>query len=428
MDKKKYAVVGVGSRSGMYLNAVMGDYRDRSELVGLCDINMTRMKFFAGRAFENNDHPEVPRYHSSDFDKMIAEKKPDVVVVTTMDRTHDEYICRAMEHGCDVITEKPMTIDAERCQRIIDTVKRTGRSLTVTFNYRYAPRNSKVKELIASGEIGDVTSIHFEWLLDTRHGADYFRRWHRDKLNSGGLMVHKATHHFDLINWWMDSAPEKVFAIGRLGFYGRENAEKRGVTRFYSRAYGSETAANDPFAIHLEKDEKLEDGYQRDQSVFGYNISIEDNISVTAQYRNKAIMSYSLNAHAPWEGYRVMFNGTLGRIELNTKENSYVSGSDDDINLTENRANDNIIKTSIPSILIQKHWQTAREVTYEQAKGGHGGGDTRLLKDIFVGAENDPLNHAAGYEAGAMSILTGVAANRSMATGMPVNIDDLVTF
>ena len=66
--------------------------------------------------------------------------------------------------------------------------------------------------------------------------ADYFRRWHRDKRNSGGLLVHKATHHFDLINFWLGSAPELVMALGGLRFYGHENAQERGVTDFYTRA------------------------------------------------------------------------------------------------------------------------------------------------------------------------------------------------
>lgn len=75
----------------------------------------------------------------------------------------------------------------------------------MTFNYRYAPHNTKVAEIIRSGAIGQVTSVHFEWMLNTQHGADYFRRWHRDRRNSGGLLVHKSTHHFDLVNFW--SAP-----------------------------------------------------------------------------------------------------------------------------------------------------------------------------------------------------------------------------
>ena len=246
-----------------------------------------------------------------------------------------------MELGCDAITEKPMTVDAEKCRGILAAVRRTGRDLKVTFNYRYSPRNSKVKEVLRSGEIGGVLSVHFEWLLDTRHGADYFRRWHRDKRNSGGLMVHKATHHFDLINWWLDSSPQTVFGMGDLRFYGRENAEERGVTEFYERAHGSEAARNDPFAIDMADsptlkalylDAEREDGYQRDRSVFGDGISIEDTMAVMVRFENGAVMSYSLNAHCPWEGYRVMFNGTKGRLEVDVTERSYVSGSREDHN------------------------------------------------------------------------------------------------
>jgi predicted dehydrogenase len=288
-----------------------------------------------------------------------------------------------------------------------------------------------------NGEIGKVLSIHFEWLLDTKHGTDYFRRWHRDKVNSGGLLVHKATHHFDLVNWWIDTFPKTVFAFGKLAFYGRQNAEARGVEKFYDRALDSEIAKDDPFAIDIRADENLrrlyleaehEDGYIRDKSVFGYNISTEDTMGVLVQYQNDAIMSYSLNAYCPWEGYRVMFNGTKGRLELNVKENSYVSGSADDINLTENRSKDDIVDTEVPHIILQKHWDKPREITYEVAVGGHGGGDTRLLNHVFLGVKDDPYGHAAGYRDGAMSILTGVAANKSIASGDPVKIADLIKF
>ncbi len=433
--KTRIAQVGIGGRAGMFLDAVMGPYKDRTRLVGVCDINRTRMEAVMERYRKRNKYPKVPMYGADAFEKMLAERKVQRVVVTTMDRTHDDYICRAMEAGCDVITEKPMTIDAPRCQRILDTVERTGRDLTVTFNYRYSPRNSKVKEILQSGEIGDVLSVHFEWLLDTKHGADYFRRWHRDKANSGGLLVHKSTHHFDLVNWWLDSTPETVFAMGRLAFYGRENAEKRGMTRFYSRATGHPVAQDDPFALHLDRDERLkamyldaevEDGYQRDQSVFGYNISTEDTLGVLVRYRNQAILTYSLNAHCPWEGFRVMFNGTKGRLELNVAENSYVSTSKDDINLAENLEKEKEVKLQVPVILVQKHWQKPREVTYESAKGGHGGGDVRLLRDVFEGAGDDPLRRAAGHLDGAWSILTGVAGNLAIATGLPVRTRDLV--
>ena len=439
MSKKKYVLVGTGGRSSMFIDAVVSSYKDVAELKAFCDTNQTRMNYWNNYVQKEHGYPELPTYKAQDFDKMIEEQKPDTVIVTSMDRTHHKYICRAMELGCDVVSEKPMTVDEVKCQQIIDTKKKTGRHLTVTFNYRYSPRNTKIKEVIKSGIVGDITSIHFEWVLDTSHGADYFRRWHRDKRNSGGLMVHKSTHHFDLVNWWIDSAPKTVFAMGDLKFYGKENAENRGVTKFYTRARGSEVAAKDPFALNpSEKDERLlglyydaehEDQYYRDQSVFGDGISIEDNIGVMVRYENNVVMTYALNAHCPWEGYRVCFNGTKGRLEFNVVEKSYVSGEHEDFNQPGMRELEGDKKEIVPEIIFQPHWGKPQVISYEQGdKGGHGGGDVRLLNDVFLGKGEDPLGHAAGYIDGARSILTGIAANISMKTGLPVNVKELVEF
>lgn len=196
--KTRYAVVGLGGRSVMYSSAILSTYADRAELVGICDINQDRMDYYLREwQKQHGKGGDIPTYDPSQFEQMLSENQVDTVIVTTMDRTHHRYIIRAMRAGCNAITEKPMTVDEKKCQQILDTIEETGKSLRVTFNYRYAPRASKVKELIMAGTIGEVKSVHFEWLLDTIHGADYFRRWHRNKNNSGGLMVHKATHHFD---------------------------------------------------------------------------------------------------------------------------------------------------------------------------------------------------------------------------------------
>lgn len=423
----RYAIVGTGGRSWMYTNALCTTYTDHCELVALCDVNATRMEFYNREISDTLGARPVPAYSAYDFDLMIRKARPDIVIVSSIDRTHDQYIIRAMNAGCDVIVEKPLTIDVKKCVAILETVKRTGRKLHVTFNYRYAPVRSKVKELLMQGAIGDVKSVHFEWLLDTNHGADYFRRWHRDKRNSGGLMVHKATHHFDLVNWWLDSTPETVFAIGSLAFYGKENAEKRGITHFYDRGTGSGAAKADPFALDLNSSENLkglylnaehEDGYRRDQSVFGDGISIEDTMNVLVRYKSGAQMSYSLHAYAPWEGYRVAFNGTKGRIELNHQESSYINAGNG--SLTEGTS-------SSEQILLMPHFQKPEVIDIPLSSGGHGGGDPVMLEALF-GVEKplDPLNRAANHLDGARSILTGIAANQSFSTGMPIRVDDLI--
>ena len=158
-DRKRYAVVGLGSRSAMFTKALLGDYAEKNELVAFCDVNQTRMDYYNNKySQEVEGYKPVATYKPDQFEKMIAEMKVDTVIVTSKDCTHHEYICRAMEAGCDAISEKPMTTDAQKCQQILDTQVKTGKHLTVTFNYRYAPRNSKVRELIQAGEIGDVVS------------------------------------------------------------------------------------------------------------------------------------------------------------------------------------------------------------------------------------------------------------------------------
>lgn len=428
MAKKTYVQVGSGGRAEFFYGAIAQRFRESAELLAFCDVNQTRMDYANKLLTEKYDYHAVRTYKTEAFDEMIRTEKPDFVIVTSVDRTHHRYIIRAMQLGCDVITEKPMTVDAAKCQDILDAVERTGRNVRVTFNYRYAPHHTKARELIADGTIGDVTSVHFEWLLNTQHGADYFRRWHRDKRNSGGLLVHKSTHHFDLVNFWIGSEPETVYAMGNLLFYGRENAEKRGITKFYDRATGHPNAKDDPFALSLDSnahlkamylDAEWEDGYRRDQSVFGDGISIEDTMSVMVRYKNKAQLTYSLNAYMPWEGYRIAFNGSKGRIEMTVIEQSYVNSGGD-------KALEGAVKGV--NILVFPMFGEPYKADFEEGAGGHGGGDPVLLNDIFGVPVEDKFHRAANHIDGARSILTGIAANQSISTGLPVKVDDLVRF
>ncbi|MFC5468712.1 Gfo/Idh/MocA family oxidoreductase [Cohnella suwonensis] len=427
MNKKKYVLVGTGGRAEFFYSAIAKDFRESAELLAFCDTNQTRMDY-ANRQLAKLGYGPVRTYKAESFDEMIRTEKPDAVIVTSVDRTHHTYMIRAMELGCDVVTEKPMTVDERKCQDILDAVQRTGRNVRVTFNYRYAPHHTKARELIASGAIGKVTSIHFEWLLNTQHGADYFRRWHRDKRNSGGLLVHKSTHHFDLVNFWIGSEPDTVFAFGDLLFYGKENAEERGVAKFYDRSTGHPNAQEDPFALHMDRHESLkelyldaehEDGYRRDQSVFGDGINIEDTMGVLVRYKNNAIMTYSLNAYLPWEGYRIAFNGTKGRIEMTIVEQSYVNAGGD-------KAMEGALKNK--EIKVFPMFAAPYKVEIEEGDGGHGGGDPVLLNDIFGTPLEDRFKRAANHVDGARSILTGIAANRSIRTGQAVKVDDLVKF
>jgi predicted dehydrogenase len=422
----RYALVGTGIRSQMYRTAMLRDYRDTAELVGLCDTNPGRLELARTQAAAEG--VQVPGFLAADFDRMIRETRPNVVIVTTVDATHDEYIVRALNLGCDVITEKPMTTTAPKCQRILDTAERTGRTLRVTFNYRYAPARTQVKDLLMSGEVGDILSVDFHWLLNTMHGADYFRRWHSQKRNSGGLMVHKATHHFDLVNWWLGAVPVQVFATGKREFYTPTMARRLGLASHHERCrtcpekerctFFFDLAGNANLkALYL--DQEHHDRYYRDQCVFRPDIDIEDTMNVMVKYDTGATLSYSLNAFNSWEGYTIAFNGTKGRLEHTIVEQIYVSGT--------NTVQGGIAPGGITTRIVPLRGP-ARVIEPWTASGGHGGGDQVMLDEIFrPGQTSDKYLRASDQYGGACSILIGIAANRCFETGQPVTIADLVT-
>ena len=419
-----YVIVGVGGRAKMYIEALSSNFLNNSELLAICDNNLGRLKLVKDEL--EGKGQVVEGYQSEYFDEMLAKHKPNYVIVTTMDCAHDDYICRSLEAGCDVITEKPMTIDERRCQRIIDTIKKTGGKVRVTFNYRYSPPRSQIKKLLADGLVGKVLSVNFNWYLDTNHGADYFRRWHSNKCNSGGLIVHKSTHHFDLVNWWLSSVPRTVFAQGQRVFYNTEQARRFGLETHGDRCLDCKLSDRcnfylDMTAIPLINDLYLKneqyDGYIRDRCIFRGDIDIEDSVGLVTQYRNGAILTYSLNAFMPWEGYRLEINGTKGRLEHFCQETSYVSGDG-----TVQGA----LRPEGTSLKMYPYFQTPYRIPIWEGTGAHGGGDVVLLEDIFGNPGPDSLKRAADYVQGAYSVLLGIAANKSMSTGKMINIDDLV--
>jgi predicted dehydrogenase len=429
------AIVGTGSRAQQFTEGLAR--REHIEVVALCDPNRVRMAHH-NKLLAAEGRPPASVYAPDRFGEMLRAERVDTVVVTTVDALHDGYIVAALRAECRVVTEKPLTTDAERCHRILDTVAETGGDLSVAFNYRFNPVHEMVHRQLGEGVIGDVVSVHFEWLLDVRHGADYFRRWHRDKANSGGLMVHKAGHHFDLVNWWLGARPQRVFGLGRLAFYGRENGERTGYRRDYERAHGSPEAADDPFAMHLADnaglralylDAEAEDGYLRDLNVFGDGITIEDDMAVLVRYDSGASMSYHLTAYSPWEGYRVMFNGTRGRLELEVEESAWqrpqakVTSAKGAVHGDTEMEN-----AGGPRILVRPLWQPPREVEIpEFDHAGHGGGDARMLRALFdgeTGAEGGPQTATAVD--GALALGVGLAANAAFESGQVVDIDDVV--
>src|SRR5690554_1983212 len=422
--KLRVVLVGTGVRGiSFWGKRLVDEYPQLLEFVGLSDHNPGRLAY--AKKFMGVSCPVF-----TDFDEMISKTKPDLIIVTTKDSNHHEFIIKGLEANIDVLTEKPLTTDEDKTQAILDAERKSNKNLIVGFNYRWSPYMTKIKELLHSGEIGEVTSVDFHWYLNNHHGASYFRRWHGLMDSGGSLWVHKATHHFDLLNWWLDSDPEEVFAYGDLEHYGSNGPFRHTHCRPCPHKsdcayYWDITKSQHDMNLYVENEKH--DGYLRDGCVYRPEINIHDKMSAQIKYANNAIVNYSLTTYSPYEGWKIAFNGRKGRIEAWQDIPYYDNmGLDQAALHAAEMSQSGEDELERAPIIVHRNFEDHKVEHVQFERGGHGGGDRRLQDKIFANPDApDPLKHTAGVRDGAMSILIGIAARKSVDSGEPVRIAEL---
>lgn len=423
--KKRMVLVGTGSRgTGFWGKNIINKYSDLVEFVGLCDINPGRVEYAKSAMGVS-----CPTF--TDFDKMMQEIKPETVIVTTVDATHHEFIVKALGYGAEVITEKPMTTDEIKLAAILEAEKKANKKITVGFNYRHNPHVTKIKELLVKERVGKLTSVDFHWYLNVYHGADYFRRWHAFVNKGGSLWVHKATHHFDMLNWLIDSDPVEVMAYGQLNHYGKNNSfrgktcrtcDHKSTCKFYY-----DINKNQEYVNMYVKNE-THDNYYRDSCVFRNEIDIWDKMSAQIIYANGVTVNYSLTTYSPYEGWKLAFNGMNGRIDA-WEDIPFMHADVDQANKHAQEMNQNNANKpdGFEEIFVMDNFAQKGETIYvPKYNSGHGGGDSRMQDLIFKNPTNEnPFKIMAGSRDGAMSCLIGIAARKSIAMNRSVKIEEL---
>lgn len=435
-QQRNYAICGLSSRAlSMYALPLIGDPRfpefgdfsASSKLVGILDLDQERVS-----AFNQGLGTSIPAYSPDEFDRMVAENLPDVVIVAGVDGTHAEYIVKALEHDLDVITEKPMVIDCEQARAVLRAERQSKGTVRVGHNSRYFPAHMQVKRMIRQGLLGRITNVELTWNVDTYHGSSYFYRWNRDRSKSGGLTITKGCHHFDLINWWVDDVPEQVFAYGALNYYGSNspyNPEKRDGREYtveeqkercpyYGRWHAGRAEA--PKDDHLSIRQQVlklpyNAQYSQDRPLYIYDedIRIEDTYSAVVRYRNGASLSYSTNFSAPWEGYVLGINGTKGRLETT----HYTAPSRCPFPVSDGQ-----------QIIYYPLFGERQIHETRQGQGSHGGADPVLRHELFISpsAESEELDMRAGSLDGAYAVAIGEAVWRSATENRSIGIPELL--
>lgn len=404
-EKMRVALVGTGVRGcGMFGRNLLRDYGEYVDLVGICDVNPGRVKYA-----HNYINPSGSAY--TDLDDMLAQTTPEWLIITTWDSEHHYNILTGLQHGCNIICEKPITIDEQKSQFILDAEEKYGKEIIVTFNLRWTPEMSEVKKMLMRETIGQVKTVDFHWNISRDHMMRYMQRWHGEKDKGGTLWVHKSTHHFDLVNWWLDSEPEEVFAYADLMEFGPKGPF-RGVN-CRNCAHTNEC----PYYWDITKNEHLTrlytenehyDGYVRDNCVFREDIDIYDQHSAVVKYANNVKLNYSLTGDTDHPGIWIAFNGSKGRIE------GRVGGWAEDDGHHE--------------WLLKPLGKKPEVIEVLPHEGGHSGGDPLMKNKLFKDPDmSDALNRSAGTRDGIMSVLIGVAARKSVESGRPVRIGELTS-
>lgn len=220
----------------------------------------------------------------------------DVAFVTSTDDTHADITCTLLEAGIAVYVEKPLAVKLDDATRILEAARRTGSRLYVGHNMRHMGLVRKMRELIDGGLIGEVKAIWCRHFIGMG-GDAFFKDWHASREHVDSLLIHKATHDFDALQFLTGAHPARVVASGSLSLYGQvsDRRDRGGQLR-----WDWSSPENWPPLSHT-----------------GLNpvVDVEDLSMVLLELDSGIQASYQECHYTPdnWRNYTVV--GTEGRIE-----------------------------------------------------------------------------------------------------------------
>ncbi len=393
MKRIKIGVIGMGDR-GTGLLRLFRAHEDIVEVTGVYDTNRLRLEAMA----KYMNFEDVPLHDT--WEEFVKGERHDLMVVATPDDTHPDVIVKCLESGYHTFADKPLANTAEGLTRIMEAYDKADRMLLMGFNLRYLGVSRKMKEIAQRGELGDIkvgTCVH------PVQGIRYFRRWHKYRAKSGGLVIHKGCHHIDIMNWVMASHPVEVYAQGGLAvFKGDKTVAGCHVCKDlpgcpYSRSLDYRVAQklHDMYIGPSELD-----GYTRNYCPISSDADVPDFCLVTIRYANGACATYN----------EIYFSG---------KSRADWSFFGDKAQLSTQRGDG----TSLERIGLLSGESAVYRVPV--AKGDHGGADPAMAEAVVLSVIQGE-SRMAPPEAGVRSSVIGIAAMKSIDENRPVKIEELL--
>lgn len=376
MDKK-YGVgfIGCGQRCGDIIKE-MGK-REEFDIKALSDVSPQNMDII-NNTYEKNWEKYL------DYRELLKRQDIDCIVITSPDWVHEEQAIAAFKAGKHVFLEKPLAITVDGAERVLDARNESGRVLLIGFVLRYVRIFIEMKKIIEGGLIGEIKT---GWVLHSVAAGSnwYFHDWHGLMKNTGGLLLQKGSHDFDIINWIIGSRIKKVSAFGSRDFFGGQKPDDLKCPDCEERKTCSEFTERDRMRKHC---------------AFRQEVDVLDNHQVIMEYENGAKMSYMECHYTPDDNREFIFIGTKGKLKLDY-------------------ANDRIEIRLRRSMYDNEETIVYKNLVAHQE--GHGGGDKLILDDL-VNSLKTGKQPLAGGEEGLEAIRIGLMAHQSINDGKVIEI------
>ncbi|HOK80159.1 MAG TPA: Gfo/Idh/MocA family oxidoreductase [bacterium] len=352
-------IVGAGNRGiRCYGIHIMKEKRDVARIVAISDPDKKRLAVAKQVLCLNDDDIYT------DTEKMLDKKGLDAVIITSPDYTHRDIAIAAFERGLDVLCEKPLALTVDDCDEILKAQEKSGKILCVGFVLRYNNFYRKMYEIVnVEKKIGRLIMAGGFDSVST--GSQYFfHGWWRLRRNSGGLLVQKATHSIDILNWIIGSRASRVYGEGGLAVFGGNEPDDK-VCSSCSKRFDCPEALLDK-NISWDYGEASITMEVEDKCVFAKEIDVYDHEILTINYENHVKAFFVESQFTP--DYKREFWFIGDRAKIYGIDPYIVSAADNRKPYIE---------------IVYRHTREKEIVPVTLAPGGHGGGDPGLVDDFL---------------------------------------------
>ena len=375
MKKLKVILIGAGNRGTTYTD-IMRTMTDRYEVIAVAEPIDSRRNDIKTKHGISDD-----MCFCYDSELLACGKIADLAIIATGDREHFEPAKKAIELGYDILLEKPISPEARECSILADLAEKRGVRIVVCHVLRYTPIFIKLKDIIESGEIGEVMSINHEECVGNVHQSHSFVRgnW-GNTARSSCMLLQKSCHDMDILRWLVGKKCKKVQSFGTLSHFKASNAPAGAPDYCIDGCPKGDTCPYN--AVKLYLDDKENDWFrttctreadptdrmvenairttQYGKCVYKCDNDVVDHQTVNLLFEDDVTVTFTMNAFNKG-GRFIHIMGTKGEIRAAIEGNTPIQIYNfETLNTTE------IPMSGTDGI-----------------KGGHGGGDIGIVESIY---------------------------------------------